>query len=280
VQRRSILTRFAGAKTEERGRFARKPTMSAPARSAAPDDPRAYLSPTWYLDSDSPAIVQYARSAVAGASDEIARACRLFYAVRDDVRYDAYGVQLTPERFQASRVLAAGRGWCVPKSCLLAAAARAVGIPCRLGYADVRNHLATEKLLRWLGTDVFYYHGYNELYLDGRWVKATVAFNRSLCEKARVKPLDFDGRNDSLYHPFDLEGRRHMEYLHDYGSFADLPYDAMITKFREVYPNISRLMDDRPALAGDFETEIADEAGRARTNSSRGDAETRRKQDG
>jgi transglutaminase-like putative cysteine protease len=240
--------------------------MSEPERTAATSDPGAYLSPTWFLDSDSPPIVAYAQRAVDGAVSDVARACRLFYAVRDGIRYSAYGIQLSRDRFRASHVLAAGQGWCVPKSCLLAAAARAVGIPCRLGYADVRNHLATEKLLRWMGTDIFYYHGYNELYVDGRWVKATAAFNRSLCDKARLPPLEFDGRNDSLYHPFDLEGRRHMEYLRDHGQFADLPYDAMIARFRQVYPNIARLVEDGESpLSGDFEADVAARAGRSRT---------------
>ena len=28
-----------------------------------------------------------------------------------------------------------------------------------------------------MGTDLFVYHGYAELFLDGKWVKATPAFN-------------------------------------------------------------------------------------------------------
>lgn len=238
----------------------------------------ADLAPTWFIDSQHPAICEYAQRAVAGAADDRDRVLKLFYAVRDGIRYTAYGLRMEREHFRASGTLEAARGWCVTKACLLAATARAVGLPCRLGYANVRNHLATEKLLASMGTDVFYFHGYNEFWLDGRWVKATVAFNRSLCEKARLAPLDFDGRSDSLYHPFDLEGRRHMEYLHDYGSFTDLPYEAIVRKFAEVYPlmvsmgaAVDReallrcLLEDRPlraatrTLDGDFEAEIAAE---------------------
>lgn len=238
----------------------------------------ADVAPTWFVDSDTPAVRQYALQTVAGASTDLDKALKLFYAVRDDVRYTAYGLRMEREHFRASQVLGQGHGWCVTKACLLAAASRAVGVPCRLGYANVRNHLATEKLLARMGTDVFYYHGYNEFWLDGRWVKATVAFNRSLCEKAKLAPLDFDGRHDSLYHPFDLEGRRHMEYLHEYGSFTDLPYEAILTKFAEVYPlmlwdgqaadsaaALETLLHARggePAattLEGDFEAEIAAE---------------------
>ncbi len=224
------------------------------------EDLAPYLAPTWFVNSDEPSLVALAREVVGGITDEIERACRLFYAVRDGIRYTAYNLRLERESMRASGVLAAGESWCVPKSVLLAALCRSQGIACRLGYADVCNHLATRKLLEFLGTNVFYYHGFNELYLEGRWVKDTVAFNRTLCEKARLAPLDFDGRHDSIYHPFDLAGNRYMEYLHDYGAFADLPYEAVVEKFVDVYPNIRPFASGGTALPGDFEAEVQAEA--------------------
>jgi transglutaminase-like putative cysteine protease len=224
-------------------------------------DLRPYLAPTWFVNSDALEIVALAREVVGPATDDVERACRLFYAVRDGIRYTAYNLDLRREAFRAAHVLATGQGWCVTKSVLLAALCRAVGIACNLGYADVCNHMATKKLLDFLGTNVFYYHGYNELYLRGKWVKATVAFNRTLCEKARLGTLEFDGVHDSIYHPFDLAGHRHMEYLRDYGPSADVPYEAIIAKFRQVYPNMQQpLSCGGAALAGDFEAEIQAEA--------------------
>lgn len=220
-----------------------------------------YLAPTAFVTSDAPSIVELARAITRGADDARERACRLFYAVRDGIRYTAYELELEPETLRATHALATGHGWCISKSVLLAALCRAAQIPCRLAYANVRNHMATRKLLDYLGTDIFYYHGYNEIYLGGRWVKATVAFNRTLCERARVGPLDFDGVHDSIYHPFDLAGHRYMEYLHDYGSFAELPYEAIIAKFREVYPNLRSPAGGGAAPpVGDFEAEIAAES--------------------
>lgn len=222
------------------------------------------LASTWYINTDHPAVMEFAHAEVGSARDPVERAVRLFYAVRDGIRYTAYGLRMEPEAFRASSVLETRRGWCVTKSVLLAAVSRAAGIPCRLGFANVKNHLATKKLLEAMGTDVFYYHGYNEFWLEGRWVKATVAFNRSLCEKARLLPLEWDGRHDSLYHPFDLEGRRHMEYLHDYGAFDDLPYDEILNKFAEIYGtgllDLGAQSSPGPKLEGDFEAEIAAEA--------------------
>ncbi|MEX2114347.1 MAG: transglutaminase family protein [Pirellulales bacterium] len=218
----------------------------------------SFLKPTWFVNSDAPAIVALAEEVSGATTDEVERACRLFYAARDGIRYTAYDLDISRAGLRATRVLESGTGWCVSKSVLLAALCRAARIPCRLGYANVRNHMATTKLIEFLGTDVFYYHGYNELYLRGKWVKATTAFNRTLCEKARIAPLDFDGVHDSIYHPFDLAGHRYMEYLHDYGCAADVPYDALVAKFQEVYPRINS--DSTAAVTGDFEAEIQAEA--------------------
>ncbi len=221
-----------------------------------PEQESPFLSPTWFVNSDAPEIVALAREVVGGERDEVERACRLFYAVRDGIRYTAYNLDLAPKTLRATHVLARGQGWCVSKSVLLAALCRAQGIPARLGYANVRNHMATAKLLEFLGTDIFYYHGYNEIYLRGKWVKATTAFNRTLCDKARIAPLDFDGVHDSIYHPFDLAGRRYMEYLHEHGTYADVPYEDIIATFREVYPRIGLQTPGQSALNGDFEAEI------------------------
>jgi len=135
-----------------------------------------------------------AARATDGLVGDVERAVALYYAVRDGFWYDPYSADFSPEGLRASTVIERGRGFCVPKAGLLVAVARAAGIPARPGFADVRNHLATARLLELMGTDVFYYHGYAVLWLDGRWVKATPAFNVELCQRFGVRPLDFDGR--------------------------------------------------------------------------------------
>ena len=175
---------------------------------------------------------------------------RLFYAVRDGIRYDPYSIDRSPQGFRASVVLERGRGFCITKAIVLAAALRAVGIPSRLGFADVRNHLATERLLKAMGTDVFVFHGYTEIYLGGGWVKATPTFEQVLCDRFGVKALDFDGRSDCLYHSYDRAGQRHMEYLRHHGHFADFPLDKMAAAFREAYPHF---FDAEGMPAGDFD---------------------------
>lgn len=185
------------------------------------------LVSTSCLDAAHPSVRAFATEACGTSADTVARAVKLFYAVRDGLRYDPYAIDVSVEGLRASAVLAQGRGWCVAKAGVLVATARAAGIAARLGFADVRNHLATPRLLELMGTDVFYYHGYAELWLDGRWVKATPAFNIELCRKFGVHPLDFDGRTDSIFHPFDAGGRRHMEYLNDRGTRDDMPVEEL-----------------------------------------------------
>lgn len=213
-----------------------------------------HLSPTPAIDSDHPAVRDFARAHDPGGSVR-ERAVALNLAVRDHIRYDPYRIDLSPRGMRASTTLLQGHGWCVPKAVLLAAVARAAGIPARLGFADVRNHMSTEKLRRAMGgNDLFVWHGYTDLWIDGAWRKATPAFNLSLCEKFGLLPLDFDGVNDSLYHPFDRAGQRHMEYVNQRGPFDDLPLDAIVRGFAAAYGDFGR-----HAPEGDFAADAARE---------------------
>ena len=225
-----------------------------------------YLRPTEFIDSDSPEIQDFAQKAVGDATTPRDKAVILYFAVRDGIYYDPYRIDPSPSAYKASTILRQGYGYCVAKAVVLAAVLRAQGIPSRLHFADVRNHLTTERLKKMMKTDTFYYHGYNDIWLDGRWIKVTPAFNLSLCEKFKVKPLDFDGVNDAIFHPFDLEGRRHMEYVTDHGPFADLPYDTIINSFLTHYGSQAKDYLNQTNKNGNFEQEAQEEAGETKTN--------------
>lgn len=195
-----------------------------------------YLTPTSIIDADSKIIIDYAMSAIEKFDDHpITKAVKLYYAVRDAIWYDPYIPFYRPEHYRSSHVLKNGRAFCIGKAGLLCALGRACGIPARVGFADVRNHLATRQLLDYLGSDIFAFHGFTELYLDGRWVKATPAFNKELCRKARVKPLEFNGREDSIFQPYNEEKKLFMEYVKDHGTFADIPVDRIVASWKAVY---------------------------------------------
>ena len=203
----------------------------------------AWLSPTWFIDSESDEVGDFVTRATDGVdADRVSVAVALFHAVRDGIRYDPYGIDYDPHAFRASTVAHAPTGWCVSKSVLFCATARRAGIPARLGFADVRNHLTSDKLLEQMGTDLFAWHGYTELLLPDpdapgelRWFKLSTAFNIELCERFGVKVLEFDGTADALMHPFDEVGNRHMEYVRQRGSFDDLPLDEIKRDFAEIY---------------------------------------------
>lgn len=225
-----------------------------------PEHAEGYQSATGFLDCDHPAVRAFTEEAIRGARGERERAVRLFYAVRDRIRYDPYRIRYTHEAYRASQVVADGYAWCVPKAVLLAACARAAGIASAIGLADVVNHLNTEKLReRMGGVNVFYDHGYAALCIDGRWIKAAPAFNIELCERFGVRPTEFDGTADALYQEFDVREQRHMEYLADHGTWSDLPLERIFEDFRRHYPGMARRMaQGDAAIEGRFE----DDAGR------------------
>ncbi len=196
---------------------------------------RDYLAPTTVIDSDNIIVKDYATNAIEDAKDDTEKAVRLYYKVRDDILYDPYSPFFLPEHYRASNIIKLKRGFCVPKAVLLAALGRAVGIPTRLGFADVKNHLSTESLIEFLGSDLFVYHGYTEFYLNGKWVKATPAFNRELCDRFNVKPLEFDGKNDSIFQQYNGEDKKFMEYVTDHGTYSDLPLEKILSAWKNEY---------------------------------------------
>jgi len=217
-----------------------------------------FLRPGQFVDSDHSSIHGLANRTIFGATTAVDRAVALYYAVRDEVRYDVYVDYTDPTSFRASGVLAAGRWFCLGKAAVLTACCRAVGIPARLGYADVRNHVTSPRLKALIQSDVFLRHSFAELFLLDRWVKAAPAFDRPLCERAGLMPPEFDGRADSLFQPFDTQGRRRMEYLVWRGSFADVPFEAILSDFRLHYPS---MISDMHGIGEDFRKAVTTTAG-------------------
>lgn len=216
---------------------------------------QASLSPARFIDSDHPLVIDFAERWRGASRDPREQAVSLYRAVRDEIRYNPYVFSADHDTLKASHALAAGESYCVPKALLLAACARHCGIPARIGLADVRNHLSTPRLIEMLRSEVFAMHGYTELFLEGRWVKATPAFNLALCRMFKVAPLEFDGRTDSVFHPFNAKGERYMEYLVDHGQFDDLPVELFFAHLRQCYPHLFEV--DSAFLRGDLQAEVA-----------------------
>lgn len=210
------------------------------------------LQSTAYLDYQHPAIQTFIEGLEGDTPRE--KAVALYYRIRDDIHYNPYTFSDGEPSLKASYAASRDEAFCVPKSALMVAGCRALGIPARMGLADVRNHLSSPRLLAWLGTDLFVMHGYASVFLDGKWVKCTPVFNKGLCEKFGIHPLEFNGSEDSLFHEFNAAGHKHMEYVTDHGTFADMPVAFIFNAVKQTYPHIDVTSGVRKD--GSLETEI------------------------
>jgi transglutaminase-like putative cysteine protease len=211
--------------------------------------PAEFLASTAYVDSDSKEIRAFVSRVLDRADLSVTeKAIGLFNAVRDQIKYDPFHIGLAEQDYRASRIAGRASNFCVPKAILLTAALRAAGIPAAVGFADVKNHLNSPKLAELMGTDLFIYHGYVALWLNGRTFKVTPAFNTELCERFGVRQLVFDGNSDALFHEFDTSDHRHMEYVNDRGWFADPPIAQLLRDFRAAYPRLVAINANRGSV--------------------------------
>jgi transglutaminase-like putative cysteine protease len=225
--------------------------MAQPDRRRADPPGPQHLTATAFIDAEHPTLQAFAERAVGDAATIQERIARVFAAVRDEIRYDPYRLSYEPDAYVASNVISSGAAFCVPKAVVLTAAARSLGIPARLGFSDVKNHLQSPKLAERMGTDIFVFHGYTEIYVQDAWRKATPAFNSELCARFGVPPLSFDGSTDALLHPFAPDGSAYMEYIRDRGVYDDLPLGLMLDVFADAYPGFGAgaVPQDDPAFS-------------------------------
>jgi transglutaminase-like putative cysteine protease len=210
--------------------------LAACERAGGRQQMEKYLRATPAIDCDSKSIKEKAESLIQGREGVAEKAKCLFYFVRDEIRYNPYLSNSLLEQNRASATLERGKGYCVQKAVLLAALARAVGIPARLGFADIRNHIIPKKLMDKMGGEnLFLYHGYDELFLGGKWVKATPAFDLRMCQENRIIPVEFDGESDATFHRYNLDGKLHIEYIRDHGHYHDLPLDEILEARHRFY---------------------------------------------
>lgn len=195
-----------------------------------------YLQSGEYIDSDHPAIQRLAKVITDKETDDLVKAVKIYYTVRDRWRYYPYDISFKPDSMRASVILEKSSGHCLDKAIVMIALLRAAGIPARLGLAKVKNHIAAERMVEVFNTDELVPHGYVDVWLKGKWVKATPAFNQSLCQKLGVATLEFDGTKDSLFQEFDQEGQVFMKYLEDYGTFEDFPETFAFNLIQTHYP--------------------------------------------
>ena len=189
------------------------------------ESPEIYLKSTWHIDSDNENIRKKAAELTAGCTSDVEKTLRLFHFVRDEIPYSIYMISVFKEDFVASKVLEWGRGYCVQKAVLLTALGRASGIPTRMSFAAIKNHTVPAKVTDLTGDNIFPRHGYNEFFLNNKWVGAAATFNKALCEKNGLPVVEFNGQDDAYLPSADLAGNPYIEYVEKFGHFEDLPFD-------------------------------------------------------
>jgi transglutaminase-like putative cysteine protease len=198
-------------------------------------DLRPYLQPTGTIESDHPRIHALAEKITGGATDDHQKARRLFLWVRDQVAYSLVNPFFLPEHYRATGILDRGQGYCVQKAMVLCTLGRASGIPSRLIFADIRNHLVPEKFLAFAKTNLFVYHCYTDMHLGAEWIQMTPAFDKKLCEQMGYPLVEFDGHHTAIFPPTDGKGRKFVEYIHHHGAFTDIPLEPMLKAWEAAY---------------------------------------------
>jgi len=196
-----------------------------------------YLKPTYFYDFNHKPVYNKAFEIINGLDTVKEKAIALFYWVRDEIKYNMSTYNPSVKmNFRASVTLRRKNGFCVSKSILLSTFARAVGIPARIHLCDLINHKVSQKVIDFMGTNVMYYHGYSEFFINKKWLKLTPSFDKQTAIKGNFFPMvEFDGENDAVFPPYDNDGNRFGEYLEDRGVHADLPLDDIEELFKEKY---------------------------------------------
>jgi hypothetical protein len=134
--------------------------------------PAAALAASPFVESDDPTLRAQARAIAGDATDPRIVARRLVDWVHTEVE-KAPSVTVPSAR----EVLKSRRGDCNEHAVLLAALARAAGIPARIIAGAV------------YANDGFYYHAWNELWL-GAWVSADAVFDQLPADATHVKLIE------------------------------------------------------------------------------------------
>jgi len=184
-----------------------------------------YLRATSTIEADHKKIIETATNVTQGCASDEEKAVELFYFVRDSIRYNIYMISVFIEDFRASRILEWGKAYCVQKAVLLTALGRAAGIPSRLVFAKIRNHKIPGHVVQMFNTNIFPRHGYNQFFLNGKWISAAATFDKVLCEKNGLPTVEFDGKRDAILPEKDLKGAPYIEYIEKFPPKEDLPFD-------------------------------------------------------
>jgi len=154
--------------------YALRPGRPGGNPDAVPDEPTDDdRRPNSVVQSDAPKVVELARDAVGDAEDPWQKAVGLERFVGDYIRR----VDFTQALATAAEVADNPTGDCTEHAVLLAAMARAAGLPAR----------AAMGLIYVAGEQSFLYHMWTEVYIGGRWIPLDATLARGGTSAAYIK---------------------------------------------------------------------------------------------
>ena len=194
------------------------------AKIGATDEPEMYLASTQYLDADHPLVMAEAVDVTRGANSDVERVERIYYYVRDHLRYDVLESfrYLAEGRLAASDVIEHGVALCMGKADSFVALCRAVGVPARVALQTLESpdmefvNPAVRALWQTKQGRPLPWHSLGEAFLNGRWVKLDATIDASTAARfGKPYTQEFDGITDI----HTVEG----PIVRENGSYADYP---------------------------------------------------------
>ena len=167
-----------------------------------------YLKASAMVDINNRRIKRLATRAASKNAPPIENADGLRKFVTDYINDKSLGVGFAT----ATEVAKNRRGDCTEHGVLLAALARAVGIPARgvSGLIEIPAHFGVKGLQ-------FGYHMWTQVYINGKWVDLDAAMRQTDCAPTHIAisllPLNDEGIIDSVRSLLPLMGRLEIEIL-------------------------------------------------------------------
>lgn len=239
---------YSGTNDIQRGRIAAMLGVATQSKKRSESNqirvPNAKKAPKVVEHSESETVFDYQHPDVqsfvqkALGSEKLNKreaAVKLYYAVRDKIAYMVFNTDISEKGLRASSIVKAGIGFCLHKAILYAATCHSQGIECRIVANRVNNHISTPELQDLVGGEVFL-HWYNEVKIDGKWLKVSPVFNSLLCKLYGLETLEFDGFSDALAQPYSDGGT--MNYIGEPIRFEQPNYQQLIDLVDAHHPNM------------------------------------------
>jgi len=190
-----------------------------------------FLKSTTVINSDSDIIKATAESLFNNANSDEEIVKRLFYFIRDEIRY-IFRLTDNPEDLKASFILQRKQGFCTQKAILFCAIARSINIPAGIAFFEIIDYFMNKSAVN---GRLIQYHGIASLYLHGRWILFDATLDKRLCEMNNRPVTEFSATKDCLMPPLAENRNKHIEYVKFRGMCSNIVPQPFIRLMQHTY---------------------------------------------